>query len=336
MATRTYLGTPEPFDAANDDWNNYVKRFKHFCLANGVTEDSQKLHLFLTLVGASTFKLLSNLIAPQESCDLNISQVIEKLTSHFKPKKLKIAECFRFYKRNQLKSESVADYLAELRRLALTCEFDNFLDEALCDRFVCGLLDEAIQRRLLAEADLTLTKALTLAQSMETAQKDLKEIHTTTVENGISGNASAHNISSRKQLVCHRCLGAGHLPAACRFKSARCNNCHKTGHIAKACLTTDSSKQARRTQSQNEQQGTNRRQQQHKKRSATTHQIGQESSSESEVADIVHVHSMSPDIPKSYKVLTKINDIPITMELDTGAGVSIVSEQTWSDKLNSQ
>ena len=44
---------------------------------------------------------------------------------------------------------------------------------------------------------------------------------------------------------------------------------------------------------------------------------------------------MSSEIPKSYKVLTKVNDIPITMELDTGAGVSIISEQTWSDKLKS-
>ena len=148
MATRR--GTLEPFDAANDDWNDYVKRFRHFFLANGVTQDTQKLHMFLTLIGAATFKLLSNLIAPQEPGDLNYNQVVEKLTSHFKPKKLKIAERFRSYKRNQPKSENVADYLAELRRLALTCEFNNFLDEALCDRFVCGLLEEAIQRRLLA------------------------------------------------------------------------------------------------------------------------------------------------------------------------------------------
>ena len=72
MATRRpYLGTLEPFDAANDDWNDYVKRFRHFFLANGVTQDTQKLHMFLTLIGAATFKLLSNLIAPQEPGDLN-------------------------------------------------------------------------------------------------------------------------------------------------------------------------------------------------------------------------------------------------------------------------
>ena len=122
---------------------------------------------------------MSNLIAPQEPGDLNYNQVVEKLTSHFKPKKLKIAERFHFYEQNQLKSENVADHLAELQRLALTYEFDNFLDEALCDRFMSRLLEEAIQRRFLAEGDLILTKALTLAQSMEMTQKDLKEIHST-------------------------------------------------------------------------------------------------------------------------------------------------------------
>ena len=41
------------------------------------------------------------------------------------------------------------------------------------DRVVCGVNDDAIQKRLLAEGDkLTLTKALTLAQSYETAVKD--------------------------------------------------------------------------------------------------------------------------------------------------------------------
>ena len=133
-----------------------------------------------------------------------------------------------------MRGENVANHLAEPRRLALTCEFGNFLDEALCDKFVCGLTDKAIQCRLLAEANLTLTKALTLAQAMETAKKDLKEIHPT----GVEGEPT-HHLSSHKQpqAVCHRCLGTGHLPGVCRFKSAKCNKSHKTGHIAKAYLT---------------------------------------------------------------------------------------------------
>ena len=98
-----------------------------------------------------------------------------------------------------MRGESVANYLADLRRLALTCDFSNFLDEALCDKFVSGLIDEAIQCRLLAEADLTLTKALTLAQAMETA-KDLKEINQTGVESETTYHLSLHKQS---QAVCH-------------------------------------------------------------------------------------------------------------------------------------
>ena len=40
----------------------------------------------------------------------------------------------------------------ELRKLALHCAFDNFLSQALRDRFVCGLNDQSIQKQLLAEA----------------------------------------------------------------------------------------------------------------------------------------------------------------------------------------
>lgn len=53
--------------------------------------------------------------------------------------------------------ESVADYVAELRWLTIHCKFSTFLDNALRDRFVCGLKSEAIQTKLLTEADLILT-----------------------------------------------------------------------------------------------------------------------------------------------------------------------------------
>ena len=53
-----------------------------------------------------------------------------------------------------------------------------------------------------------------------------------------------------------------------------------------------------------------------------------------DIADIMRVHAVSPSAPRSYKVSLEINKIPITMELDMGASVSLVSEATWADKLN--
>ena len=43
------------------------------------------------------------------------------------------------------------------------CDFKEYLEEALCNRLVCGLQNKVIQRRLLAEENLTLKKAQELA-----------------------------------------------------------------------------------------------------------------------------------------------------------------------------
>ena len=65
-------------------------------------------------------------------------------------------------------------YIAELQRLATHCQFAGYLNEALRDRFVCGIRSEAIQRSLLTEKDLTLARAIEVAQGMEAAENNTK------------------------------------------------------------------------------------------------------------------------------------------------------------------
>ena len=158
----SYLGAPEPFNASNDEWQLYVQRFEHFLLANKISDSDEKCHLLLALMGAPTFKLLANLAAPKQPGELKFKDICDILKKHYSPQPIKIAERYRFYNRKQLSGESAAEYLAQLRKMASTCSFGTFLDEALCDRLVCGIRDQGMQRRLLAEADLTLKKAFDL------------------------------------------------------------------------------------------------------------------------------------------------------------------------------
>ena len=63
-----------------------------------------------------------------------------------------------------------------MRCLAASCKFGDYIPQAIRDRLVCGLRSEGIQKRLLAEAELTLTKALEIAQSMEAADRNTQHL----------------------------------------------------------------------------------------------------------------------------------------------------------------
>ena len=88
--------------------------------------------IFLSLLGAKIYSLLRDLVAPAKLKDKTLAQLTKILQTHFEPKALKIAEWFNFYQRNQLPNESIAAYMAELCKLDTHCQFDEFLDEALC------------------------------------------------------------------------------------------------------------------------------------------------------------------------------------------------------------
>ena len=98
--------------------------------------------------------------------------LINVLKKHFEPKPLIIAKKFTFHLRNRSPNKSILEYMAELRRLAVHCEFGNYLDQALRDQLICGLRSENIQKRHLTETDLTLAQAAELAQGMEAAHQN--------------------------------------------------------------------------------------------------------------------------------------------------------------------
>ena len=72
--------------------------------------------------------------------------------------------------------ESIATIVAELRWLAEDCKFSQMLDEMLQDSLVCGITDSCVEHRLLAEQDLTLKRALKLAQVQEMAEKGMQQL----------------------------------------------------------------------------------------------------------------------------------------------------------------
>ena len=162
LATRmaqshTKYGHLEPLQPG-DKIDEYHQRFLLYCTANNIVDADKMKAIFLTTVGGTTYSILSNLVSPVKPQDKTLDELITLLKNQYEPRKIVIAERFKFYKRQQKEGESSANYLAELRRLAKDCEFADSLNTAVRDQLVCGLRHEGLQQKVLAERALTLER----------------------------------------------------------------------------------------------------------------------------------------------------------------------------------
>ena len=132
--------------------------------------------VLLSAIGGKTYDLLWNLLAPAALKDKSFKELVMALKSHFELKTLVIAKQFKFHQRSQAPGETVAEYVAELRRLATHCEFGAYLDEVLRERFVCGLKEEGTQKVLLTETELSFAKTVDVAQGREAAARIARQL----------------------------------------------------------------------------------------------------------------------------------------------------------------
>ena len=244
--------------------------------------------------------LLHNLVAPNNPKTVSYPDLVTTLRSHFEPKPLVIVQRFHFHRRDQQPGESITSYLAELRRLAAQCNFrGEQLTEALRDWVVCGLSNQATQKRLLSEPDPSLEKVMEIAQSMEAADANARALQkppepVALVDRG----ASTPKKNDTGDNTCYRCGRTGHSPRACGFKDATCHSCGKRGHIRRACIG--------------------------RHRPAGVQNVEEQQAEDDAAIKIIKSKTSGP-----YQVWLSLNGQSVAMEVDTGAAVSLMSETMW-------
>ncbi|GFU62909.1 uncharacterized protein TNCV_4591491 [Trichonephila clavipes] len=97
----------ESYDASVEDWSSYVERLESYFVVNGI-EDKMKVPDILSLMGATTYKLLKNLATPNIPSELTYQDIVKLLSEHLNPKPLEMTERFRFYKRKQFEDTGAA------------------------------------------------------------------------------------------------------------------------------------------------------------------------------------------------------------------------------------
>ena len=172
-----------------------------------------------------------------------------------------------------------------------------------------------MQKRLLSEADLTLVNAMKLALGMEAADRNTRSFKGT--ETAIKKLHSRQNRVRGKTQACYRCGKSGHVAPECRFKDAECHACGKKGHIAPVCRSKPQPKSHSPINK-------------HQKKPQGTHlvQREKEDSTDSDTEEDFRLFKFKEPASAPIQIPVKVEDKSMTMELDTGAAVSIISETT--------
>ena len=219
-----------PFDGAEEDWRSYTERLGQYFIANQITGEERKRAFLLSICGPQTYQLMRNILAPTAKPeDKNFEELVSLVEGHKNPKPSVIVRRYNFNSRTRKPEETVAEYVAELRKLAEYCAFGSDVEDMLRDRIVCGISDTRLQKRLLTEKDLTYKSALELAQSWEAAELNAKDI-----QKQPSGMNLYRVFQDNRSTTFYRC-GGQHFPQNCKFKQVRCHACQKTGHLARVC-----------------------------------------------------------------------------------------------------
>ena len=345
------FGKIDEFDPTTDSWDIYCERLHHCFTARNIDENATELKraILLSEMGKTAYTLLRNLCAPVKPGDKTFAELIKLMRRHQHPQPSIIVERLKFHKRDRQPSESVAAYVSELRRLSVTCDFENNLDSSLRDRLVCGINDDGIQRRLLAEKTLDFNKAFALAQSMELAARNVQDMKQQSHVNTPKMSAASplghiNKLATHKvgQTVkpCDRCGGLNHTSPQCRFKDVTCRNCGKVGHIERVCRSAP-------TQAQRGRGFPNRGRSSHpgyrrvdrgrgfRGRNSTNQVVFDAPAPDNTDYDIYKV-DVKPSINvqrgvRQPPILANVllNGQPLALEIDTGAATSLINEETY-------
>ncbi|GFS18072.1 hypothetical protein ElyMa_003255100 [Elysia marginata] len=156
-------------------------------------------------------------------------------------------ERFVFNSRNQQEGESIDKYVAELRKLAKTCNFATLEESLIRDRIITGIICDITRRKLLEETKLTLIKCIDICRSIESSKRqiltiqgekrtDELSVRKVTAPRQGSYSRSPGTTRPKDPKDCHFC-GSRHIlqKELCPAWGKTCSKCKGKNHFAIKC-----------------------------------------------------------------------------------------------------
>jgi hypothetical protein len=313
------VALPEPFDFNKpQDWDTYKSRFNRYCIVAGVTNSQQQVNSLLYAMGPRAETIFTSFNLSEADAE-DIVKVREKFDGFFNGRKNIIYERAKFNMRVQSPGESMEDFITDLCKLADSCEYRDFREQLIRDRIVVGVADRRLSERLQLLDGLDYKKAVEIARSYETVQKQNQMLRSEvagagTVVNRVQGKTKARK---RKNFFTPwKCFGCGnekmHKKEECPARNSKCNKCAKEGHWAKVC-------KSKRTDGSSEKI----------KPKSAVRQVEDDSRADPFFVATVSQSQTPTDELRRAKVT--VDNVAINFQLDPGADVTIITDSIYKE-----
>ena len=305
---------PPKFTFKPTEWLEWIEEFGRFRTATKLHKedgDVQRDSLLYAMGGREANRIFRTLFTPPDT-DTDYNTLVAKFTEYFIPKRNIIHERCLFQERVQTTSESVEGFVRELQTLALHCDYTNTTD-MVRDRFVMGINDPLVKQKLqLMAADLSLDKAVSIARQNEQVKTQMREQlqHTAHVSEARAGGRylkdrrRAEPQKSQTAQKCERCGYAQHArDQKCPAAGQKCKNCNRRGHFASVCRSS-------------------------KQTYGPTHATASEVQTDGPAGPFLGVVDCTTNTDAWFVTLT-VRRNRLRFKIDTGADVTVISEETW-------
>lgn len=257
------------FKLGEDDWETFIERLELYFVSTGITDDNKQAAILLTRVNPETYMLIRDLCAPAKPKEKTLAELVKLVSDHLCPKPSEAMERFNFHQAKQSGTESVAEFVARLKKLSLHCNFEK-LNDAIRDQLVCGIRDHETKVLLFKEEGLTLDKAIKTATAQQDANCNAEKAEKITEGTGVrdvhairsdqgrrfqDGKRSSKGKQSKKSRGsetqgrpqkqrttnegrtprCYCCGQENHYARDCVHRYKVCNYCKTKGHLQAAC-----------------------------------------------------------------------------------------------------
>lgn len=208
-------------------------------------KQEQEIELFLTIAGPEALDV-SNSFQLTTDKQKTYATVLEKFELFCTPKRNGTYERYVFNSRNQMETESVDEFITDLKLKCQSCNFGELAASLVRDRIVMGVRDKGLIEKLLGEADLSLERAIQVCQAREVTQHRLKSMEGSAMSSEAECKIETVNSQTTMQTkrapkgdinrlqqprTCGNC-GGEHRPRQCPAYGKECRLCGMRNHFA--------------------------------------------------------------------------------------------------------